>query len=249
MSKNYSTKLFDEYYALHGQTVDGDAKEHLEWFYGYYKINYKKYFDKVETNKAILEIGCNKGLLLNILHNENFTHLYGVDLSKEDIINAKLLNPAFAENIICEDANIFLKNRKKIYSVIILKAVLEHVKKDNIIPFLEAIKESLDEDGIVIIDVPNMDWLFAGHERYMDFTHEVGFTRESLSQVMISVFGNALVNKGIEPTGKNLKSKIKQLLKLLYLKIINSILKIIDSDGATMWWNTRSIICISSKTK
>lgn len=249
MSDNYSTKLFHEYYALHGQTVDSDVKKHLEWFYNYYSLNYKKHFDKVEKNEAILEIGCNKGLLLNILHNENFTNLHGVDLSKEDIKNAKLLNSTFAENIVCEDANLFLKNKKSFYRVIILKAVLEHVKKDNIIPFLEAIKESLAEDGIVIIDVPNMDWLFAGHERYMDFTHEVGFTRESLSQIMISVFGNALIEKGIEPTGNNLKSKIKQLLKVLYLKIINSILKIIDPDGATMWWNTRSIICVSRKAK
>ena len=44
-----------------------------------------------------------------------------------------------------------------------------------------------------MIDVPNMDWLFASHERYMDFTHEVGFTVESLRQIMNQVFLNVQI--------------------------------------------------------
>ena len=54
--------------------------------------------------------------------------------------------------------------------------------KDRVLPLLEKISSSLKPDGMAIIDVPNMDWILGQHERYMDFTHEVGFTRESLAQ-------------------------------------------------------------------
>ena len=52
---------------------------------------------------------------------------------------------------------------------------------------------ALRAGGAVLIDVPNMDWLFAGHERYMDFTHELGFTQESLSQLLGGVFSEVVV--------------------------------------------------------
>lgn len=243
---NYSKKLFNEYYELHGKQIDSDIKNHVEWFGGYYKINYKEIFSKFTKNSQILEIGCNKGLLLKILSENDFINLHGVDLSVEDIKTAKELNPNI-NNIFCIDAVDYLKEKDSFFDVVILKAVLEHIKKDEIMPFLLNIKKSLKDGGIIIIDVPNMDWLFAGHERYMDFTHEVGFTRESLSQVLRSVFNNADVNFGLEYNNKSIKSKIKFILKPILIRMINFIFKFVGDGGADTWWFARSIIATAKK--
>ena len=65
---------------------------------------------------------------------------------------------------------------------------MEHIEKNRILEFLELVNNSLIEGGIALIEVPNMDWIWASHERYMDFTHEVGFTKESLRQIMRNFF-------------------------------------------------------------
>ena len=39
-----------------------------------------------------------------------------------------------------------------------------------------------------------MDWFLMGHERYMDFTHEVGFTPDSLTQICNKIFGNVVIH-------------------------------------------------------
>jgi hypothetical protein len=57
-----------------------------------------------------------------------------------------------------------------------------------VIPLLHLMAAAVRPNGLVLIDVPNMDWLFAGHERYMDFTHEGGFTTESLRQTIALAF-------------------------------------------------------------
>lgn len=245
---NYSQKLFNQYYEFHGKQIDSDIEMHLKWFYSYYYYNYKRYFEKIDRESNILEIGCNKGLLLHILSNEGFSNIHGVDLSVEDIKTAKDLNSNFKEKIHCVDAKDFLNEHSSYFDVIILKAVLEHVKKDEIIPLLELIKYSLKDGGIVLIDVPNMDWIFSGHERYMDFTHEVGFTRESLSQVLRSVFGNAEVNYAISSElGKGIKYMFRKIFKPFLYFIVSNMMKIIDREGAETWWNYRSIVALSKK--
>lgn len=104
-----------------------------------------------------------------------------MDLSVKDIEIARKRNPkiefwvgdALDQNSYCRD-----------YDVIISRAVLEHIKKEDVFKFIENMKMHLKDNGLLIVDVPNMDWLYAQHERYMDFTHEGGFTKESLEEVI-----------------------------------------------------------------
>jgi SAM-dependent methyltransferase len=110
------------------------------------------------------------------------------------------------------------------FGVVISKAVLEHQNKDEVIPFLEKISGVLAPGGKVIIDVPNMDWLFAGHERYMDFTHEVGFTKESLGQVMRQVFKDVKVYP-VDVIKPSLRTKVSRWF-------LDKLLRGADNEGA-----------------
>jgi 2-polyprenyl-3-methyl-5-hydroxy-6-metoxy-1,4-benzoquinol methylase len=77
--------------------------------------------------------------------------------------------------------------------VIVAKAIVEHLAKADLIGLLDAMAGALRPNGMVLIEVPNMDWLLSGHERYMDLTHEVGFTRESLATLLLLRFGDVEV--------------------------------------------------------
>ena len=109
-------------------------------------------------------------------------NLTGVDLSPHDIEEAAQRVPR--ATFVHASAIDFLSSHEAAFDVVVARAILEHTPKAEVLPFLSAAAHALRPGGVAIVDVPNMDWLFAGHERYMDFTHEVGFTRESLAQVM-----------------------------------------------------------------
>jgi 2-polyprenyl-3-methyl-5-hydroxy-6-metoxy-1,4-benzoquinol methylase len=244
MSADYRSKLFSSYNATHVSHLDADDESKLAFFREYTRVNYLQYLRNLDGNSAeILEIACNKGYLLSALHSLQVKKLFGVDLSPLDVEKAKQLVPA--AEISYADAFAYLEENGAKFDVIILKAVLEHIRKDQVIPLLEAIKSGLKPAGMVIVDVPNMDWLFAQHERYMDFTHEVGFTRESLAQVMRQVFSSVHIEKGKAVMGAGAKSRVELQLRAVLVRSLNLVFRLVGEGASDTWWDSRSIIGVA----
>lgn len=243
MSVDYRSKLFSSYNATHVSHLDADDESKLAFFREYTRVNYLHHLESLDgSSPEILEIACNKGYLLAALHSFEFKKLSGVDLSPLDVEKAKQIVPS--ADISYADAFDYLAGNVEKFDVIILKAVLEHIRKDQVIPLLDAIKSGLKPAGMVIIDVPNMDWLLAQHERYMDFTHEVGFTRESLAQVMRQVFSSVHIERGKPVMGAGLKSRLELQLRAVLVRSLNLVFRLIGEGASDTWWDSRSIIGI-----
>jgi SAM-dependent methyltransferase len=201
---NIHEKIFKNYNKIHISFLDGDDSLKLSWFKRYADLYFFPHFKKTSLDAPILEIGCNRGFLIKTFFDKGYTNLTGIDLSPIDLEYAKKMNTG--AKLILGDAYVHLQNAKGKYSVIIIKAVMEHIHKDKIPEFIHAMGEALSPGGVLLIDVPNMDWLFASHERYMDFTHEVGFTKESLGQLLRLEFGSAT----IYPVDNNLHLNLRR---------------------------------------
>lgn len=241
MVSDYRSRLFSTYNETHIAHLDADDESKLEWFSKYAAGNYLPLLDGLDKNSAkVLEVACNKGYLLKALSSHGFKNLHGVDLSPDDVAKAEALVPE--ATIIYADANAYLSEHTESFDIIILKAMLEHVPKDETLPLLERIKASLKQGGMVIIDVPNMDWLFASHERYMDFTHETGFTKETLAQVMRNVFDGVRIIKSTPVAERGLKMRLGALLRPALISMVSVLLKIIGEGAGDVWWHNRSII-------
>lgn len=242
MKAQYRDLLFSNYHKTHLSHIDSeDIQPKVEWFNKYVRLNYLPYFQGYpRSGIQVLEIGCNKGFLIAALASLGFQGLKGIDLSPDDIEVAKRLVPE--AELLCADAESYLERETETYDFIILKAVLEHISKENVVSFLLKIRNALKENGIIIIDVPNMDWLMAQHERYMDFTHEVGFTRESLAQVLRNVFREVQIAKG-----RAVESRKVELVRPLVLKCMNLIFRIVGEGSSDLWWDCRSIIAVARK--
>ncbi len=241
MPDSYRKTLFENYHSTHEGYMDLDDKTTGDWFLDYVRENYLPLLkDMDRSGTTILEIGCNKGFALLGLKSLGFTRLFGVDRSPDDIQKAKALLPS--AHLFCADAYPYLQKNKKKFDVILLKAVLEHIPKNEVVPFLKRIKEGLKEGGVIIVDVPNMDWMAANHERYMDFTHEVGFTRESLGQVLRNVFTSVSIGKGRSVFSTGLKGLARAVVRPLFLFVATLVLRIVGEGAADIWWDCRSII-------
>ena len=84
-----------------------------------------------------------------------------------------------------------------------------------------------------------MDWLFATHERYMDFTHEVGFTKESLGQVCRSVFSKVDLFTADNNQLSFLSKVITKIIRKFFEKLIHWASP--ENSNYPIW--DRSLIC------
>lgn len=148
--------------------------------------NFGKFFEaKISKKSCILDLGCGYGSFLYFLQSHQYGNVTGVDLSTEEI---NLCNKFFKSyKFFQADIFDYINNTKDKFDVIYLSHVLEHIKKERVVEFLESVKNILTTNGFFILIVPNSAAYFnSAANRYGDLTHEVGFTDKSLKQVLMT---------------------------------------------------------------
>ncbi|MBI9073492.1 MAG: class I SAM-dependent methyltransferase [Melioribacteraceae bacterium] len=176
-------------------------------------------------NKIILEIGCGIGGFLYYLNHKGISNFLGIDIDEKQISVCKQF---VTPKVICKDVFEFLDETNEKFDVIVMFDVIEHIKKDNIIPLLKEINNILNKNGLLVLRTPNMASMTSFYSRYLDFTHEIGFTSESLEYVLnetnfknISFSNSAIGRKRIFVT-KLITKFIFNLLRFPAPKIFTS---------------------------
>jgi len=143
------------------------------------ELNYLRFL-KDFKNKKILDLGCGQGYFLDFLKKHGFSDYSGIDIDKDLVALCKQKS----HSAICDDAFDFFEKTKDKYDVVVLNDVLEHFKKAEGIALLKLVNGRMQKNGIIIIRVPNANFMFASSIRYGDFTHEVLYENESLQQIL-----------------------------------------------------------------
>lgn len=136
-----------------------------------------------DRHAAILEVGPGGCELAELLVTERgYQQVTIIDREPEVVEMAASIG---VEAVRCDDLVEGLAGTGRRFDVIIMLHVLEHMTKASVIPVLRAVRAALADGGVALVEVPNMGDPFSGlHARYADFTHEVGFTEESLRYVL-----------------------------------------------------------------
>ena len=134
----------------------------------------------------ILEIGCGHGSFLYLLSRRGYTEFEGIDVSEEQIHLASRIWP----RVQVADVFDYLHGREEHYELVVALDVIEHLTRDEVFDFFDAVYRALLPGGRVLVQTINMASPFGSTVRYADITHEVGFTPRSLQQIM-SVCGYA----------------------------------------------------------
>ena len=241
--------LFGLYRETHGEFVDADASawsERLQFFRDLVAVNYLKHLPDRATR--LLEVGCGPGYLLQALKERGFSRLEGIDLSPA---NVALSRERFGlEGVVAADADAFLASRRGRYDVVVLKDILEHVEKAGLSEFVARLGSALAPGGRLIVQVPNMHWVAGLHERYMDLTHEVGFTRESLAQLLRLHFAEVEVSRVQAIFPRSLKQRIVYgWLRPLYLRAYRLHLKLVSEGAELTWFDCREILAVCGNAR
>lgn len=129
---------------------------------------------------VILDCGCGEGYVVSWLLARGYRQASGIDASPEEVNVAQKLG------LPVERAEILqaLGSSSRSLDFLIFRNVLEHFSKEEVIETLAAARRALRAGGAIWIQAPNAESPFGARLRYADFTHQLAFTQDSISQVL-----------------------------------------------------------------
>lgn len=163
-----------------------------------------------DRNAAILDLGCGHGALVYFAQKAGYSDVTGVDRSPQQVAEAKRLG---IEGVIEGDLMETLQSLADgSQDMVIAFDVIEHFMKNELIYFIDEVHRVLRKGGKWIIHIPNAESPFAGRIRYGDFTHELAFTRVSITQLLKSSGFSLVTCHEDTPIPHGLKSAVRWLL-------------------------------------
>ncbi len=143
----------------------------------------RNYLRHMPGDKAvpIVDIGCGLGHFLEFCRVNGYTNLSGVDLGRENV--SFCAGRGFQAEL--GEGGAYLQQTDKRFGVVVMNDVIEHIRKDGILPLMETVRSRLLPGGVFIVKTINAaNPILGAHSRYNDFTHEMAWTEESLRQVL-----------------------------------------------------------------
>lgn len=179
-SETFKERLYKRYIDTHFGKHHKDAAGEMGTYRRYFGKNYSRFLPK-DKNARILDLGCGMGHFLHFLKKEGYNNVVGLDIGKETVSYCRN-NGFMVEQV---DLFKYLEKNNEPFDIIVMNDLIEHLSKEQVILALDLICKNLSINGKVIIKVVNAaNPVLGNSSRYLDFTHEVGFTEESLSQVL-----------------------------------------------------------------
>ena len=187
--KNYRKIILDKYISsfyegIHSNLPRFSLGGELNKYFIIYKHNYSFLLPK-DSKASILELGPGMGQFLEFLKYNGYKNVKGIDGS------IQIANHCKKQGLVVEYVQSFtefLKDKSGFYDTIIANDILEHFKKDELFDLLSAMKETMRPGGYILGKVPNASACFMGtHTRYIDFTHELSFTEQSLKEIFYAL--------------------------------------------------------------
>lgn len=137
-----------------------------------------------DCNAVILDLGCGHGALLHFARLAGYTNIRGVDGSTEQVEAAQRLGIGGVEEGDLLAA--LAAQEDESTDVVVSFDVIEHFTREELLGFVDQVQRVLGKNGRWIIHTTNGESPFCGRIRYGDLTHELAFTRKSISHLLLS---------------------------------------------------------------
>lgn len=166
---------FDSYWQAPKDVEAGYAK-----FAAYYRANYLPHLPE-DRDARILVVSCGPGYLVNLLREEGYRDLKGIDSDPEKVAHAR------RRGLPCETAEAFpfLEANREPFDAILPEQELNHLTLDEQIEFLGLCRRNLRPGGLLVVYGLNGANPLVGSENLAhNIDHFNTFTDYSLKQVL-----------------------------------------------------------------
>ena len=137
-----------------------------------------------DRNARVVDLGSGYGHLVRWLLERGYANTGGVELEAALHAASQAQLGAAPQFLVNEDAISFLAQHPREFDLIISYDVIEHFPLEGALAFARAIRGALRPGGRVVLRTPNMANLFGVFSRYIDLTHQIGFTEFSLAHLL-----------------------------------------------------------------
>ena len=171
------------------------------------------------------------GALLLYLKNKGYNNIEGIDICDEQV--------KWCRNNICKNVKnrrpfgFFTHSGESAFDLVIMNDLIEHLPKSEIVDILTGVRKSLKPGGSLICRLPNMSNIFGVYLLYNDFTHEAGFTENSVRQLLnLSGFNDIVISGNKTRVNCLWKKPLFYLFSLISNTFITLALKYIYMPGS-----------------
>jgi cyclopropane fatty-acyl-phospholipid synthase-like methyltransferase len=203
---NYRDRIYQYYVHARQQSLTPENTEGLRPRAAYLNKLIREHFP-TDKNASILDLGCGHGALIYFARKAGFKNITGVDRSPEQVTEAKRLG---IEGVCEGDLMRSLESlADESLDAVIAFDVIEHFTKEELLPFIDEVYRVLLKGGKWIIHTPNGEAPFGARMYFWDYTHELAFTRTSISQILKSSGFRTVICQEDAPIPHGLKSAIR----------------------------------------
>jgi SAM-dependent methyltransferase len=225
--ENYREKIYKYYSSNSGGNLAPQTIEGFKSREPFFNKIIKNYFPK-DNNIKILEIGCGYGSFGYFMQNAGYKNYVGIDGSEEQVSEAKRLGI----DIILGNLVEYLQNLEDdSLDLLIAIDVIEHFTKEELSDLVDDMNRVIKKDGTLITHQPNGESPFGNSIRYGDFTHELSFTKSSISQIFLASGFSSVNSYEDKPIGRGVKSNIRLFIWNFLVKPLYKFLLIVESGG------------------
>jgi len=239
--EDFRLMLYQNYVSDYKKVTSAKSDKDKKSDYEIYKRRYLPMLREYSKDSKIIEVGCGNGYVMQFFREQGFTNLYGIDISVEQIKEAR------GKGLNADVKNIFefFRTNKEKYDVVLALDFVEHFSKDELPALFSGLNNLLNKDGVLIIHTPNGEGFFPGRIIYGDLTHLTIFNPTSLLQILLNTGFKEIKFFEVSPVAKN----IKGIVRLVLWKIIRSIIRIskIIETGSVGRILTQSFMCVAKK--
>ncbi len=223
MESDYRARIYGAYVSARIQSLAPATLAELKPRLPYLHKLIRQYFPH-DRNAIILDLGCGHGALIHLARHAGYRKIRGVDGSPEQVAAAKRLHIEGVELGDVMDA--LVDEPDEAIDCLITFDLIEHFTRNELIPLIDEAYRVLKPDGRWIIHAPNAESPFGMRILYGDLTHELCFTRNSLSQILLSsgffrvyCYEDQPVPHGVKSTARWVLWQVMRTLLRFYLMI------------------------------
>jgi len=205
-------------YARHYRKWHPNTDEHYEKSAAFEAQDIEKFLPG-EYGAPILEFGAGMGLCVFALRNLGFTNVVGIDSDRSQV-DAARSRQLPVELVPIPQTLDWLQQRRGTFDFAYAIDVLEHIPRAHIVDVIRAIAESLKPGAAFACRVPNCNSIVGMRQRYIDWTHEISFSPESLDFILYNGgFAQVVISEAHNPPLLGVGGYVRAALRVFFRSI------------------------------
>ncbi len=209
------------------------------------ELNYATWLPP-DRDAAILDLGCGDGRVLRFLASKGYRQVVGVDRDPEALAAIGRLAGVSVE---CTEVGLdYLHGQRGRYRLIILKQMIYYIDRREILAFMNALRDALTEDGVIVVEFFNASLLSSRFTELKDPFILTAYTEHAMHRLFAAGGLHTWFIGGEQRQPGRLRSWVYGALRAVWATALKAIYVLERGyDGELPKIYTKSIIAVAGR--